>query len=128
MLVLVVNHYYKWEKIRVLIQQLLQISNWKADYLKQLFCLIWRNDSIRWRRLPLVPLFFSLYRRPSFQTLSNAFDKSKKTPQTSNDGFTSNALKTLWVIQINWLTQALFGLKPGWVLQGCFYHKFKNSI
>ena len=27
--------------------------------------------------------------------LSNAFDKSKKTPQTSNDGLASNTLKIL---------------------------------
>ena len=34
----------------------------------------------------------SLYKRPSCQTLSNALDKSRKTPLTSKDGFASNAL------------------------------------
>ena len=34
---------------------------------------------------------FSLYKRPSQQTLSDVLDKSSKTPSTSNDAFASNA-------------------------------------
>ena len=34
----------------------------------------------------------SLYKRKSCRTLSNALDKSRKTPLISNDGFASNAL------------------------------------
>ena len=92
--------------------------------------LLWRNDSIKWRRfIPFIPLFFSLRRKTLCQTLSNAFDKFKKTPRTSNDGLPgcflsrtsndglpSNALKILWVIEISWWTQESFGLKPDWVL------------
>ena len=57
-----------------------------------------------------------LYSRPSRQILSNAFDNSKKTPRTSNEGLSTNAVKILWVIEISWLTQESFGLKPDWVL------------
>ena len=35
----------------------------------------------------------SLYKSPSCQTLTNALDKSRKTPVTSNEGFASNALQ-----------------------------------
>ena len=35
---------------------------------------------------------FSLYKRPSCQTLSNVLDKYRTTPLTSNDKFASNAL------------------------------------
>ena len=35
---------------------------------------------------------YSLYRRTSCQTLSNAFDKFKKALQISKDGLESNAL------------------------------------
>ena len=37
--------------------------------------------------------------------------KSKKTPRTSNDGLAPSAKKH-WVIEISWLTQESFGLKP----------------
>ena len=33
------------------------------------------------------------------QTLTNAFDKSKKTPQTSNEGLTSNVPAVLGLIE-----------------------------
>ena len=87
-----------------------------------LWCLLWRNDSIRSRRLPFILLSISLCRNPSWLTLSNAFEKSRKTPQTFNDGLASNALKILWVIEITyWLTQESFGLKPDWgLLRGLF--------
>ena len=52
----------------------------RTAYKVTFWCLLWINDSIRLKRLPFIPLFFSLHRRPSPQTSSNAFDKSKKTP------------------------------------------------
>ena len=63
--------------------------------------LLWKNDSNESRKFPFIPLFFSLRRSPSWQTLSDAFDKSKKTPRISNDGLASNALKILWAIEIS---------------------------
>ena len=54
---------------------------------------------------------FQLFKRPAYQTLSSVIDKSKKAPQPSNGGFSSDALKTLWAIEINWLTQESLGLK-----------------
>ena len=66
---------------------------------------------------------FSSYRRPSCQTLSNAFDKSNKTLE----GLASNTVIILWVIEINWLTQELLSLKPNRVIL-VFYCKLKNSI
>ena len=54
-----------------------------------LWFLLWRNDLIRWRAFPFIPLLLSLYKRPSCQTLSNAFDKSRKTPRTSREGLAS---------------------------------------
>ena len=78
-----------------------QLEDW--PFKTTLWHLLWRNDSIWSRISPFISLFFSLYRRPSCQTLSNVFDKSKKTPWTSNDGLASNALKVLWVIEISWL-------------------------
>ena len=47
------------------------------------------------KRLPFIPLFFSLYKRLLCQTLSNAFDKSRKIRRTANDEFASNTLKVL---------------------------------
>ena len=76
-----------------------------------LWRLLLRNHSSRSRLLPFIPLFFSLC-----QTLSNAFDTYEGTPQTSNEEFSSNALKILRVIEKSWLTQESFGLKPNWVL------------
>ena len=39
---------------------------------------------------------------PSCQTLSNAFDISKKTPLTSIVGFSSKAVWISWIIDNNW--------------------------
>ena len=39
-----------------------------------------------------IPMRLSLYNRPSCPTLSNALDKFRKTPLTSNNGLASNAL------------------------------------
>ena len=76
-----------------------QLEDWPLK--TTLWRLLWRNDSIRSRKLPFIPLFFSFRRRPSCQTVSNASDKSKKTSRTYNDGLASNALKILWVIKIS---------------------------
>ena len=95
-----------------------------------LWRLKWRNDSIRSVKSPFIPLFLSLHRWISCQTLSNAFDKSNKIQWLCNEGLVSNVLKKiLSVIEISWLTQESFGLKPDWVLfRVVFYQKFKNSI
>ena len=76
--------------------QLLQISNRKIDHLRQLFG-VFCGEMIQLNQedYHLFHLFISLHRKPSCQTLSNAFDKSKKTPRTFNDGLASNALKIL---------------------------------
>ena len=81
-----------------------------------LWRLLWKNNSIRSRRLPFIPLLFNLFKRPLYQTLSNVFDKYKTTPWSSNERFSSNALKTLWAIEISWLTQNSFDLKLDWLL------------
>ena len=51
-----------------------------------------KNESISPKYFPHTPIRLSLYKRPPCQTLSNALDKCRKTPFTSNDGFASNAL------------------------------------
>ena len=55
-------------------------------------------NRIRFTRLQFVPLFLSLCRRTLCQTLSRTLDKSRKTPQTSEGGLESKAVKTLCVI------------------------------
>ena len=51
-----------------------------------------KNEAISPKYSSHIPKGFSLYKRPSCQTLSNDLGKSRKTPLTSNDGFASNAL------------------------------------
>ena len=48
--------------------------------------LLFKSDLISLKRLPSIPVLLSLQRRPSWQTLSNALDRSRKTPRTSNEG------------------------------------------
>ena len=60
---------------------------------------------------------FLIYTKDLWQTRSNVFAKPRKMPQTSNEGFSSNALKILWVYEIISLIQKWFGLKPDWVLR-----------
>ena len=107
--------------------QLLQIfEDWPFN--TTLWRLLWRSDSIRSRRLLVIPLFFSLYRSPSCQTLTNAFDKSKKTSRTSNGRLASDALKILWVIERSWSTQESFGLKLDWVLLSRLFFIMNSKI
>ena len=68
-----------------------QLGHW--PFKTTLLHLLWRNHSNGSGILPFIPLFFSLYKRPSCQTLSNTLHKSKKTPRTSNDGLAANVLK-----------------------------------
>ena len=61
----------------------LAFTNFQLEYrpFKIMFWrLFWRNGSIRLTILPFTPLFFSSYRITLCQTLSNAFDQSKKAP------------------------------------------------
>ena len=51
---------------------------------------------------------------PSCQTLSNAFDMSKKTPLTSTVGFSSKAVWISWIIDNNWAIHESPGGKPDW--------------
>ena len=47
----------------------------------------------------------------SCQTLSNAFDGSRKTPRTFNEGLASKTQKIQWLIGIiNWFMPESFGL------------------
>ena len=64
-------------------------------------------------KLPQIPLRRYLWISPSYHTLSNAVDVSRKTPYTSNP--LSKPLKTSWVIAINWLMQESPGLKTVWL-------------
>ena len=45
-----------------------------------------KSESISPRYSPHISMHLSLYNRPSCRTLSNALDKSRKNPLTSNDG------------------------------------------
>ena len=60
---------------------------------KTLCFLFFRKSQKRFSKLPDIPFCFNLKMRSSFQTLSNAFDISKKTPLTSNP--LSNLLQIL---------------------------------
>ena len=51
---------------------------------------------------------------PSCQTLSNAFDISKKTPLTSTVGFSSKAVWISWIIDNNWAIHESPGGKAHW--------------
>ena len=52
---------------------------------------------------------------PSCQTLSKAFDMSKKTLLTSNS--LSKDIKISWVIDNSWVIQGPPGWKPDWFLE-----------
>ena len=58
--------------------------------------------SIRLKRSPEIPIDSSLSNKPFCQTLSKAFEISKKTALVSGVGLQSNDEKILWVISINW--------------------------
>ena len=62
-----------------------------------------------------MPFCFNLKISRSYQTLSNALDKSKKTLLTSNP--LSKEGKILWVINNSWLMQESPGWKPNWFLE-----------
>ena len=47
---------------------------------------------------PYLPKYFSLYIRTSRQTLLKAFDKTRKTPVTSNDANNGDASKVYRVL------------------------------
>lgn len=81
---------------------------------------------IKQRRLPSISLFWSLQRRPSCKTLSNAFDKFRKTTHISNKGLASKALKILQVIYINWFMQETFVQNPDSLLLNRMLHKIEN--
>ena len=51
---------------------------------------------------------------PSCQTLSKAFDISKKAPLTSAAGFSSKAVWISWIIDNNWAIQESPEKKPDW--------------
>ena len=74
--------------------------------------LLFNNDLIILKRLPSIPLLLSLKRRPSCQTLSNALNRSRKTPQTYDEGLALKALKILCVMAISWCVQESLGLNP----------------
>ena len=54
------------------------------------------------QRFPDMPIILSLWSKPSCQTLSNAFDVSKKTDPTLRDGSESKVSNISCVIASNW--------------------------
>ena len=89
-----------------------------------LWYLLWKNDSVRLKKLPSIPLFSNLCVRLLYQTLSKALDKSRKIPQTSKEGLASKTVKVLCVIAISWCIQESRGLKPDRsVLSRQFWYK-----
>ena len=58
--------------------------------------------SIRFTRLPEIPIDSSLNNKPIFQTLSAAFEIFKNTDLISRVGLRSNDEKVLWIISIKW--------------------------
>ena len=91
-----------------------QIDDWPLKTTR--WHLLFKNDLISLKRLPLIPLLFSLYMWPSCQALSNALDRSRKTPRTSNKGLASEAQNILCVIAICWCMQGSLGQDPDWML------------
>ena len=79
-------------------------------HLTKLFVLHFSKSHKRFSTLPDVPFCFNLKMRSSCQTLSNAFDISRKTPLTS-----SNDLCISWVIAKTWFMQESPGLNPDWL-------------
>ena len=64
----------------------------KSDHREELSGFYQTKMSLLVKYFSHISMRFSLYKRPSCQTFSNALDKSRKTTLTSNDGFASNAL------------------------------------
>ena len=77
---------------------------------KTLCFLFLRKSHKRFSKLPDIPFCFNLKMRPSCQTLSNAFDISRKTPLTSNPS--SNDLYISWVTAKSRFMQETPGLNP----------------
>ena len=67
---------------------------------------------IRSRRLPFFPLLFSLYRR----SYAKPFQMYLLSLGRQHELLMMDYRQILWVIEISWLTQKSFGLKPDWVL------------
>ena len=65
---------------------------------------------MRRNNFPDIPFCSNLKMRPSFQTLSNAFDMSKTTPRTSYPSSSDAFIP--WVIDKSWLIQESPGLTP----------------
>ena len=93
-----------------------------------LWHLFFKNYLMSLRRLLLTPLLLSLSKRPSCQTLSNDLDRSKKTPQISNQRLASKALKMFCVIAISWYMQGSLGLNPDWLLLEKLFLSRKSQI
>ena len=73
------------------------------DVLKQLFVRgLEKVKEIRKSNSPSVPNDFNLKIRPSCQTLSNAFEMSRKTPLTLTVGFLSKVVCVSFIIDSNW--------------------------
>ena len=67
---------------------------------------------------------------PSCQTLSKAFDISKKAPLTSAAGFSSKAVWISWIIDNNWAIQESPEKKKqiGKVWKVCYFeNKWKGN-
>ena len=77
------------------------------DNLRQLFVLDFQGSF--WVA-KVVHLQFNLI--PSCQTLSNAFDVSKKTPLTPTVGFSSKAVSISRIIDNNWAIHESTGRNP----------------
>ena len=80
----------------------------------KILCFLFLRKSHKiFSKLPDIPFCFDLKMNPLCQTLSNAFDISRKTPLTSNP--LSNDLYISWVIAKSWFMQDSLGLIPDWL-------------
>ena len=61
-----------------------------------------------------MPVLLSLKRKLLSQTLSYAFDKTKKTDLTSRDGLQSKASNMICEIASSWLMHESDGRNPDW--------------
>ena len=80
---------------------------------KTLCFLFLRKSHKRFSKLSDIPFCVDLKIRPLHQTLSNAFDISRKIPLTSNTS--SNDLYISWAIAKSWFMHESQGLNPNWI-------------
>ena len=86
--------------------------------------LSFKKSRKRFNKFPDMSFWVSLKMIPSCDTLSSAFEISRKTLQTSRPS--SKEIYISWVIDSSWLMQESPGLKPDW-LEEISLFSTKNS-